>query len=234
MLDKMILNLAIPRNVEGIYGNNRDHLPQRMRYLEIEAAISWDEHLADKVVVSDMFRSAEGSLRALRKGGAQRPGYSAHNYGLAVDLEVSRTMKKMGVKNKAELDAYMESVGWYCHRKDHKRNREEWHYNFLGLEGGYLDDENDKYRSAAIEQKILAENKDIFNMDDENARLLLAIKYPDYPELSKAIRKFQGDWWLEDDGILGPMTRRTLAYVTAYRVHWIEGEDGNYTPELQG
>jgi hypothetical protein len=80
-----------------------------------------------------MFRDAEGSLRATQKNkGALPPSYSAHNYGLAVDVAVSETMLANGWRAKFLLDDHMREHGWHCHRDDSALGPESWHYNFLG------------------------------------------------------------------------------------------------------
>src|SRR3990172_9368429 len=85
--------------VHGIYGVKKDHLPDRMRFLHPAAAASFHQNLAETVTVSDMFRSAEASLQARReRRGAQRPGFSGHNFGFSIDIDVDRTMRTLGTK----------------------------------------------------------------------------------------------------------------------------------------
>ena len=78
----MPLGLApIPvTKVQGIYGKAKNELPARMRYLAPSAASSCMGVLAIPVVISDMYPSAEASLRGRKnRKGAQRPGYNGHN-----------------------------------------------------------------------------------------------------------------------------------------------------------
>ncbi len=208
----MKLNLESVESVIGIYGRHKNTLPKRMRFLHPEAAQSFREHLADVVIVSDMFRSAKESLEAMkRKSGVQPPGYSAHNYGLAIDIDVTRTLEFWDPKaRKQHLDQWMEKHGWYCHRKDHKRGKEWWHYNYLGRDGGgYLRD-TDRYNSSAIERKIQDLYGDHFEMTKYQVEALLGIT-----SIRIAIKAFQRKWGLLIDGIAGPRTKRTLAYVSA-------------------
>lgn len=134
-----VVDLFVPlrriRQCAGIYDINGDgakaEIPDRALWLAPAAAASFDEHLRDSVVVSDMFRSADSSLAALRaKRGAAAPGRSAHNYGRAIDIDVAATMERLGLKMKAQLDAWMSRRAWSCWRDDHALARESWHYYF--------------------------------------------------------------------------------------------------------
>lgn len=125
-----------PNKVRGTYDlnhNNRsdDFLPDRMLYMAEDAAQSYLS--MDRVIVfSDLFRSAAESLEAhARKRGVQPPAYSGHNFGIAGDLDVDRTLA-LNNWTYAELLTYMEAHQWYCHRRDGQRGNEDWHFNFLG------------------------------------------------------------------------------------------------------
>jgi hypothetical protein len=153
---RLELRLARPpiSVVEGIYSAKGDDtvMPDRMRMLEVgPCADSFICDLAPRVVVSDMFRSPEASLSAMqRKSGVQPPSYSRHNYGQAIDLAVSETLKRMKVlatglgalgevrllavggsssdlgqtvRNKRGLDLWMAERGWFCFRGDHKTGK---------------------------------------------------------------------------------------------------------------
>jgi hypothetical protein len=115
-------------------------IPVRMRWLRAECA----ESLPPGLTMSDIYRSPISSLAAVKaKRGALPPGYSNHNYGGAVDVDVDMTMRRMGMKSKAALDEYMTGFGWHCHRSDHRRGSEDWHYNHLPDRpaGAYSSDE---------------------------------------------------------------------------------------------
>jgi hypothetical protein len=137
----LILQLTgIPADrASGVYviGGVAGRLPDRARFLYPAAADSYLGPLNEVVVVSDMFRSAESSLAAVRSGrGARAPGFSGHNYGLSLDLDVRATMRRLGVRSKTELDEWMEKAGWYCYRRDHAMTSlkgECHHFNFLGV-----------------------------------------------------------------------------------------------------
>jgi hypothetical protein len=132
------IELTIPlvyiERCAGIYDCDGDgkktEMPQRALWLAPGAAGAF-QLIADVVIVSDMFRSADSSLAALRaKRGAAAPGRSAHNYGRAIDVDVGATLRLLALRSKAELDAWMAERGWYCWRADHKLERESWHYYY--------------------------------------------------------------------------------------------------------
>ncbi len=214
-------------DVVGIYdvGGKASQMPPRTRFLHPAAADSFLGPLHEKAIVSDMFRTPESSLAAVRAGrGAMPPGYSAHNYGLAIDLDIRPTMKRVGVKTKEALDDWMENLGWFCHRRDHAMDSEAWHYNFLGV-GTAI---SAKVRATAgyVEAKILGLYGDSFELDAESAqgalqtlRIYRGEIDGDWGPLSReACRVFQRGWGLTDTGKLDGRTQRTLAYVAADRV----------------
>lgn len=136
----MILPLVRIPVVDGIYGADRDGdgdgdvFPERMRFLHPDAAPSFLEHLRPRVEVSDMFRSAEASLAAkASKQGVQPPAFSAHNFGLAIDVDVVNTLRAQGWEY-GDLLNFMAQHQWYCYRRDGKRGKEDWHFTFLGPE----------------------------------------------------------------------------------------------------
>lgn len=222
----MPLDLKLKRvtTVVGIYGPKKDELPERMRFLEPEAADNFDTNLSHTMVVSDMFRSPEASLKAAREQKfALPPGFSAHNYGLAIDIDVKASMKRGGFETKAALDYWMEGRGWYCHRMDHRLDSESWHYNYLG---SYPVLKGVKNRASSIESKInkLYSRGWEFENGSEIQAGLAALKLYGgaldglLGKLTKeAIRVFQRAWGLNDTGIADLRTLRTLAYVNCTR-----------------
>lgn len=220
----LVLSLVPVPPCLGIYdvaGIPHKSMPARMRYLHPDAARAFAE-ISPWAVVSDMFRSPESSLRAVREGrGAQPPGYSAHNFGLAIDLDIAASMRGLGVHTKIALDAEMERHGWFCHRRDHVVGSEAWHYNYLGagakVAGTLTSDE--------IEARIVALYGPALSPDDRECQRLLG-KLHLYsgeadgdlgPLTREAARAFERAWGLNVDGVLDARTRRTLAYVAAER-----------------
>jgi len=201
-------------------------LPVRMRRLAPEAYDAFGP-ISKVVVVSDMFRSAEASLNAIRrKAGAAAPSRSAHNYGRALDLDIIETLKRnKDLKRKRDLDKFMESHGWYCHRRDHRMRSEAWHFNHLGLDGGGYLKASDPRTSWAIERLLKDRYGSCWELTVEEQQRALALLrlYGGaidgiWGDLStEACRCFQRTWDLVVDGICGTVTQRTLAYVTATR-----------------
>lgn len=214
--------------VVGIYrvDGQPARMPERARYLHPGAAA---DYLAlvrrGRVVVSDMFRTAESSLAAVKAGrGAQRPGYSAHNLGLAIDVDIRPTMKGLGTHTKAELDAVMEEHGFFCHRRDHQLGHEAWHYTWLGR-GAVISPKVRTIVNYTEAQIVAIAGAAALAPDDAEcqralARLRLYSGAIDgkIGKLSKAaIGAFQRAWDLPATEALTARTRRTLALVAAER-----------------
>jgi len=228
---KMKLYLVeMPASVLGIYGANKDRLAARMRFLHPDAAASYMQmENARRVICSDMYRSADSSLHAVQAHrGAQWPAYSAHNFGLAIDLDVSGTKKLNGFKTKLELDEYMMSNGWYCHvPPGYNRSSESWHYNYLGPNPGkYLAKRTKRIRTWSHVAEARISDVYSFNwksMSVEEVQTHLkglkiysgAIDGKVGPLYDQAVKAFQRAWLLDVDGVVGPRTRRTLKFVCA-------------------
>lgn len=217
------LSALLPREVIGIYGDNKNELPLRMRFLAPDAAKSFRTALSPAgIVVSDMFRSAEASLRARKtRKGSQRPAYSGHNYGYSIDLDIGRSMKALGVNTKKALDDFMAENDWLCHRRDHRREFEGWHYNHHIL--GYVQN-SDPRTSSALERKITDVYgrwwSEMTDMDLQLALQKLGLYGGDLdgvigPITREAIGAFQRAWLLQPSKSPTVQTKRTLAYITA-------------------
>lgn len=222
-----LLELRLERvpGVLGIYGETKDLFPVRMSFLHPEAAAAFRAaQTKGRIRVSDMYRSAEESLRArAQKQGVQPPGYSAHNYGLAIDVDVDDCLKTFGMEKKA-FDAMMETFGWYCHRWDSKRGFEDWHYNYLGKNPSkYVAGAVKRTRDAAIEAYIADLFGDQLQLTSEEAQIALAKLKMYRGEIDgifgggsrQALMAFQRAWKLPATGELDDRTQRTLAYVSA-------------------
>lgn len=226
--------------VIGIYtvGGKPDRMPARALFLAPHAAEQYAA-IASWVIVSDMLRTPESSLEAVRRGrGALPPGYSAHNFGFAIDIDTSSSCRRLGIARgqgraatKAELDAEMELHGWFCHRRDHKLDHEAWHFNALGR-GTVI---APKYKSTAgwVEGRIQAAYGPDLEPDDAECQAALgklrmytgAIDGDVGPLTREAVRVFQRAWELRDTGVLDDRTRRTLALVACERDLVLEAED---------
>jgi hypothetical protein len=206
--------LIAERDWSSIYGDGT--IPKRFRWLRQECLDS----LPWRLTFSDIYRSPISSLAAVKaKRGALPPGYSNHNYGGAVDIDVDAAMRTYNM-SKRDLDEYMAASGWHCHRSDHRRGSEDWHYNHLPDKpaGAYSSDEAEA-RLVALYGAAWATLK--ANVRAEQTAL-------------KAAGMYEG----LIDGDAGPMTRsgrevfkRTwLTKPTAnyHRVLWLVAESKRY------
>lgn len=199
-------------------------LPERMRWLDTQANIAWEE-LRRFVVVSDMYRSAESSLWAIQnRKGAQPPGWSGHGYGRCVDINILQTMKNVGAKSKRALDSFMLERGWYCHLTDGTMAIESWHYNYLGVKSDFVRP-GDKATSVSLERFLRATYSQFFTLINPELQAALA-KLGLYggsidgilgPQSKQAITKFRETWKITEPNIFGPKTQRCLSFVTAQK-----------------
>ena len=218
-------------NVLGIYGTTKDVMPARMSRLHPEAAAAFhaaEAALGQRIRVSDMFRTAEQSLQAMQqKIGVQPPGFSLHNYGIAIDVDVDAMLPAFKSK-KAEMDLFMRGFGWWCHRRDAKRGMEDWHFNYLGPNGTMLIQAADKPKartstSAAADARIQALYGPGLSLTPTEVQECLAhlklyggeIDGKIGPRSKEAIMAFQRTWKLAATGDVDERTERTLAYVSA-------------------
>ncbi len=216
----LILHLErLPASTLGSYDGR---MPARSLFLHPLAAPSFLKNI-DRWVCSDIYRSPEASLVAMKtRKGAQPPGYSAHNFGLAIDLDIKATMKNLEFKTKTELDVFMEKVGWFCHRRDHKLDHEAWHYTFLGT-GAFIAPQYKTivWHTAARIREVFGEA--LLPDDTECQRLLAKLGYYGGaidgkigPLSLAAIDVFRRGWGIKGKNI--DSIRRTLAIVAAEKI----------------
>lgn len=223
----LTISLKPMRHVLGIYGASKDQFPTRMSMLQPDAAGAFEavqSLIGQKLRVSDMYRAPADSLTAMAsKRGVQPPGFSAHNFGLAIDIDTDAMLSALKV-SKAVLDATMQSKGWFCHRRDSKRGMEDWHYNFLGADApSLLQHASATSTAGAIEQRIQRLYGPRFLLTDTEAQMALknvglyagAIDGKLGPASKAAVSAFQQKWSLPPTGVLDSKTERTLAVVTA-------------------
>lgn len=227
----VLLLCTVPTDTIGIYTIDGEdfRLPPRALFLHPDARDSFVNELMSFAVVSDMFRSPESSLAAVRAGrGARPPGFSGHNYGLSIDIDVRASWRNFSAHkgtglNKRNLDQWMAARGWFCHRVDHRMDHEAWHYNYLG-EGATI---SPTVGSTAryIEARIAELYGQWFELSPIRQQLALA-KLHLYrgaldgllgPISREAVRIFQRAWGLRETGKLDAKGQRTLAYVAADR-----------------
>lgn len=190
--------------------------PKRALYMRPEAAVALMlvEKDTDGLVYTDIFRSAQAILAAYKaKPGITQPvGYSFHGYGGAVDLDVDSCLKKLGT-NYEGLVEIMAARKFYCHRRDgNPTGSESWHFNFLGDDADALlaaTTDDHKTWAAPAEAMIQKWYGPNLVLTEDQINLLIPVAH------ATDVADFQRKWALTDDGIAGPRTQRTLAYVTA-------------------
>jgi hypothetical protein len=206
-------------------------VPKWMRVLHPTAAASLLQLEKDTGGLSytDIWRSAEVSLNArATKQGVQPPGFSGHNFGFSIDLDIDGTLK-LRKWTYAQLLVVMEKAGWYCHRRDGVMGKSEcWHFNFFGpTPAPYLlviDPKKASTWSAGVEKRIVTEygkELTLSSMQVQTALKTMKLYNGDIdgkfgPISRSALGVFQKGWGLVASGDPSdPRTQRTLAFVTA-------------------
>lgn len=225
----MVLQLAVMPygRIRSHYRDGRPGFPQRMAFMHPAAHgafLRMLEESAGQIPLTDMWRSSAASLRASRRSKlAKPPAHSGHNYGLSIDVDISDALHRMRMTKK-ELDGFMQKHGFYCHRKDHRRKAEEWHYNYLGIAEGperWLKHTAWSFRtSGAIEAVIKHLYEPFWSQTvalQQTYLRLLGHYYGQIDGISgklteRATRDFQRIWGLKPDAIIGPKTGRLLAF----------------------
>ena len=178
--------------------------------------------IASSLVVGSVFRPPAVSKRAYRadqrraprlRKGVARPGDSGHGWAICLDLDLDRTMARLGL-GKPSLDGLMGDNGFWCHRSDGRNGKEAQHYNWdsFGAHG---------YGTAKVRERIY----DLYGIAsmtvaDVQGLLKYAGHNPgpiddDAGKLTRAaVRAFRLAWGLPDGFIDGQMIR-CLAAVTA-------------------
>lgn len=212
----MILVMRRLPQLAGPQGDDyHGRVPQRallMRPEAAEALLAFDDACGG-AVYTDIYRSPPEVLAAHRaKGGTQPVGYSFHEFGGPVDVEVGETLKKLSWSYD-DLCLAMAEHGFYCHRRDKNPTASEsWHFNFLGQDAEQLlalctDDHQTWARPAeAMIQKWYGDQLRL-----DAASISAALQAAG----CTSVHEFQEKWDLVADGVAGPITQRVLACVTA-------------------
>jgi len=223
-------------NVLGIYGTGKggipagDYFPPSAALLHPDAAAAYlavEVGTGKRLRVSDMFRSPESSLQAMQtKSGVMPPGYSGHGFGFSIDVATDACLKSFGMTKQA-FDEMMVSYGWYCHRKDHQRGSEDWHFNHFGTGAAATPwlaaCEKSVVTSAGVEAKMVATYGSSFKLSNVELQTELR-KLKLYggdldgdigPRSQQAILAFERAWQLPMDGVADARMMCTLATVAA-------------------
>ncbi len=214
-----MLSLVLAKLPDSLTGPAEDgyhgRMPSRSLYAHPDAAASlFRLEKAGGLVYTDIFRGADGQLRAKRAKPASTKAvsFSAHGFGLAVDLDVDATLKRRDWLYPRLLDE-MAAAGWYCHRRDRKRGSEDWHMNFLGVHASTLLPMASLSIPGTWDDPVEGRIQQLYGAQltpgDGDVKTMLAIAG------SSDVEAFQASWGLTVDGIAGRNTRRALAYVTA-------------------
>lgn len=194
-------------------------LPKRMRFVHPSAVNPLRMVLQEipGIAFSDMYRDPIASLMARKtKVGVQRPGYSGHNYGISVDVDIDQTLIESKLNYLSFLDR-MAACGWTCHRSDKSRGSECWHFNLLGMGS------NPPSGATGPQLWIQKTYGDLLEGDEIWVQTLLS-KLGFYqgeidgkfgPLSRAALQAFERAYDLDADGVLCSMAMRTLAIVTA-------------------
>lgn len=200
----------------------------RRPYLAVDAAISLESIEADTdgLLYSEIWRDAVDSLLAKRLKDNALVGYSAHNYGLAVDLNVPTILKQKKILYE-DLLWLMKRRGWYCFRRDGFEGRHGYnHFNFLGENAEkYLSKSTQDPTTWATvpELRIWERHGSDFHMEtlEVQTRLteigLFTEPFTGQRDLytREAIMAFQRTWDLVQTGSPDMTLCRALAFVTA-------------------
>ena len=201
----------------------------RMKFLapDATAALVAVEKDTDGLDYTDMWRDPTSCLVARRKKKtSQLPGFSAHNFGLAVDLDVKKILDSKKIHYE-DLLHIMKKRGWICHRRDGDGERpDSCHFAYLG-------DDPNLYLSRcnldpitwhnAAEQRILERFGSHFQMSiKEIQHRLSELRFYSGPFTGQvdvytreAIFAFQRAWDLVANGHIDNTLCRALAFITA-------------------
>lgn len=219
-------------NIRSSYRDGEAGFPARLAFLHPEAAGAFarmNEAAGGNIVLTDCWRSALISLQRKfpidrpPRPGVQRPGLSAHNWGFAIDIDTAATLKRTAM-TKARFDGFAAAFGWHCHRRDHKRGAEDWHFNALVMPGDWTRIGSSS-TAPAVEAMIVATYGRHWTMTELDAQRALADEGFYAGELdgiwgamsAAAAAAFQRAWRLKADGVVGALTGRLLALRAAER-----------------
>jgi hypothetical protein len=200
----------------------------RRPFLAPDAALSLAsiEVDTDGLIYTEMWRDGVDSLLAKRMKGSSLVGYSPHNFGLAIDIDVEKILDQKKIRYE-DLLWLMKRRGWYCFRRDGVQDQAgAGHFNFLG-EGAdkYLAKSNQDpitWQTVA-EFRIWERHGTEFQLETKEVQIRLS-KLGLFTEpftgqrdlyTREAIIAFQRAWDLAQTGSPDMTLCRALSFVTA-------------------
>lgn len=201
---------ALPEDYPGIYriGGVEGRLPARFRWLHpwaLTALEAVNSALGLRLPLSDVLRSPiESAMARATKTGVMPPGFSGHNYGFSIDVDINAVVQKVTYH---DLLQAMADQHWYPIRSDGVRGFEDWHFNWIRHDG--------PPKTTAVYNRGQRQ-LDLSNMVDDYRSILIDTQV----DLMQARLKVLGLYHGEIDGLLGPHTREgALAFRRAYQLN---------------
>jgi hypothetical protein len=203
--------------------------PAKKKYLAPSAAASLKlvEKESGGLVYSDVWQDSVAVLIASRiSQNGPRPGYSSHQFGLGVDLDLTASLDRLKISY-PELLKLLEKNFWYCYRRDGEPSlcgsehfdyfgEKAWRYVFIAT------NDHRKWNRAA-EERIYELYGDDFKLSVSQVQSGLSelgiYALPVSGELDaytrEALMVFQRAWKLPEDGTANMSTCRVLSVLTA-------------------
>lgn len=200
-------------------------------YLDKEAAFSLVlvERDTGGLVYTEMWRDALSSILVRRTNtSTPPPGYSAHNYGLSIQIDMRASMKVKKLSHD-DLTKILERHGWFCQRRD-----EGFDISEVGAcQFNYFGKDHDKYLSKASQDAtswltpsefyIWEKYRDDFQLETADVQNKLGslglyrgtITGQRDLYTREAIMAFQRTWEISQSGAPDMTLCRVLSFVTA-------------------
>jgi hypothetical protein len=201
-------------------------------YLDPAAAESFVamEKEVGKLICLTMWWGPEHNLISKRLNKeVEPPGYSGHNFGFSIDLNLTDTLRTLKISYEVLLQR-MKKFGWYCHRHD-KEPQAPYsdHFNYLGADGAaalaIVENMNPESWGRAVEHHIVDRYGRFLHLSPAQVQgTLSAMKMysgactGNIDIMSReAILCFQRAWGLAETGDISIVLQRVLAFVGANR-----------------
>jgi len=203
--------------------------PAKNKLLAIDAAASLKlvEKESGGLVYSDMWQDGVDVFRASRMSpGSPRPGYSSHQFGFGLDLDLPASLDRLKISY-PELLKFMEKNFWYCYRRDGAPALcGSEHFDYFGEKAlrYLLKATHDPIKwPRAAEERIYELYGDDFQLSLAQVQGGLSklglYSLPISGELDtytrEALMVFQRAWKLTEDGTASQSTCRVLSVRTA-------------------